>query len=366
MKKKFVVAVMFIAAVISLPFIAVNKNVYTAAPRDVNTNSDVEKTSNNSSSSQIGDSNSEFDSEYQLGDFLILDISTNEVLKISERDYVYGAVAAEMPATFNEEALKAQAVASYSYALRQRYDQSLNPSEELNGAHFFADPTNFLGFVTEEIAQKKFLQNHDEYWNAIKDAVDSIFPTILVYEELPIYAAYHSISMGKTEASEYVWGEELEYLTAVDSSWDEAAPGYYSSITLSEQETREKIENHFGPLAIPDNPAEWFSITSTSPSGTITQMNVCGISTDGHSVRNIFELRSADFTVKYEQDKFTFSVRGYGHGVGLSQYGANFMAIDGADFKEILMHYYPNSELVVQTVDQELSSSDTQSSMSSQ
>ncbi len=350
MKKKVIIALFFIFIIILLPFVAINNEVY---PITQNSSvSGVSSSMNSENTSSNDDSYTEsFDENIGQGSFLILDETSGEIIEISERDYVYGAVAAELPATFEVEALKAQAVAAYSYALRQRYDQEKSPSPELLGAHFSADPSNFLGFVTEQVAKEKFSENHDEYWGAIVSAVDSVFPSVLTYEKLPIYAAYHSISMGSTESSENVWGSEIPYLTAVDSSVDLSAPGYLSSMEYPQDRVREMIEDYFAPSEIPQDANQWFSVTSISNSGTITNINVCDIKTDGHSVRGVFDLRSANFNVIYSSEEkiFTFDVKGYGHGVGLSQYGAQAMALQGKSYEEILLHYYTGVTLEIYT-----------------
>lgn len=280
------------------------------------------------------------------GYFQILDESTGKVNKVSERDYVIGAVCAEMPPTFHTEALKAQAVAAHTYALRLRDQQKQAPDESLKGADFSADPGNWRGYVTKQQAKERFGDNFDLYYGKIEEAVDQVLHIGLAYDDYPIVAAYHAISPGMTENSENIWTSSCDYLKSVESSGDAIAPGYESAVILSKEEVQQILATAYPEIQLDPSEKKWFQTDSLSDSGTVLSISVGDQTLNGSQVRNLFGLRSPNFTVSYENGNFTFLVKGYGHGVGLSQYGADYMARQGSDYIEILTHYYTGVELV--------------------
>lgn len=311
-----------------------------------------ESTSSESSSSQSADENSAQETtsdnpSYTFRDyFMILDNSSGKVEKMSLRDYLLGAVCAEMPADFAEEALKAQAVAAHTYALRLSVEQSSSPSEELNGADFSADPSNWLGYTTKELAKERFGNNFDVYWSKIEKAVDSVLNEIIVYENTPIAAVYHSMSSGMTEDAQNVWQSSVPYLVATESQGDTLAENFDSTVTLSGDEVKAKISAFDSSLTFDDDPNKWFSNAVVSDSGYIVSIDVCGKTVSGTQFRNMFSLRSACVHTAFSNGSFTFSVKGYGHGVGMSQYGADYMARQGSTYRDILDHYYPNCQII--------------------
>ncbi|MBC8571044.1 stage II sporulation protein D [Zongyangia hominis] len=280
------------------------------------------------------------------GYFQILDETTGKVAKVKERDYVIGAVCAEMPPTFHAEALKAQAVASHTYALRLREQQKQSPTDSLKGADFSADPSHWLGYVTRDQAKERFGENFDLYYGKIEKAVDEVLHMGLSYNNSPIVAAYHAISPGATENSENIWSSSCDYLRSVDSSGDEIAPGYESTVTLSKAEVQKILTTAYPSIALDPSEKKWIQILSQSDSGTVLTASVGDQTLTGTQIRSLFSLRSPHFTVSYQDGSFTFFVKGYGHGVGLSQYGADYMARQGSDYTEILTHYYTGVSLV--------------------
>lgn len=291
---------------------------------------------------------SEYSEENSTEDILkVLDFTSGQVIELSMRDYVIGAVLAEMPATYNPEALKAQAVAVRTYAVRQREKQRLSPSPELMGADISNDSTKYQAYFTPAQAKEFYGSGYEQYRQKAADAVDASDGFILVYDGEPIIAAFHSMSGGRTESAETVWGSAVDYLVPVDSSEDTKAPSYLDERTFSESELSARVKAEF-PSADFSSPAEeWIEIVGTSASGTVTEVNVGGAVLTGAEFRRVLSLRSANFTVLYNSDEkaFCIATKGYGHGVGLSQYGANAMAENGADFEEILLHYYSGAEL---------------------
>ncbi|MBD5146835.1 MAG: stage II sporulation protein D [Ruminococcus sp.] len=277
----------------------------------------------------------------------VLDFTSGQVMELSLRDYVIGAVLAEMPASYHEEALKAQAVAARTYAVRQREKQRLSPDPELMGADISNDSTKYQAYFTPEQAKAFYGSGYEVYLEKASAAVDATGSDVLVYEGEPIVAAFHSTSGGKTESAEVVWGSPVDYLVPVDSSEDEKSPSYLEENTFTEAELKARLETALEETDFGGSPENWLDIKERSVSGTVTKMTAGGAELSGADFRRIFSLRSANFTVEYSEKSGTFSVttKGSGHGVGMSQYGANAMANNGSDYKDILLHYYGGAEI---------------------
>ncbi len=275
----------------------------------------------------------------------VLDFTSGQVLELSMRDYVIGAVLAEMPASYHKEALKAQAVAARTYAVRQREKQRLSPDELLMGADISNDSTRYQAYFTYEQAKAFYGESYETYYNIVSEAVDETEGEVLVYGGEPIVAAFHSTSGGITESAEVVWGSSLEYLVPVDSAEDENSPVYLDEKSFTAEELCEQIEAEYPDADFSDEPDKWLAIGERSTSGTVIELSAGGEILSGADFRRIFSLRSANFTVEYTDGKFVVTTKGNGHGVGMSQYGANTMANNGASYKEILLHYYTGAEI---------------------
>lgn len=275
----------------------------------------------------------------------ILDYTSGQVSELSLRDYVIGAVLAEMPASYSEEALKAQAVAARTYAVRQREKQRLSPDPELLGADISNDSTKYQAYFTPAQAKSFYGDAYDAYFEKAAAAIDSTEAEVLVYEGEPIVAAFHSTSGGKTESAEVVWGSPVDYLVPVESEEDEKSPSYLDEQTFTEAEAKARLEANLEGADFGNEPSDWIKIKEKSASGTVTKMTAGGAELTGADFRRIFSLRSANFTLEYGDGIFTVTTKGSGHGVGMSQYGANAMAKSGSDYKEILLHYYTGAEI---------------------
>ncbi|MBP3243049.1 MAG: stage II sporulation protein D [Ruminococcus sp.] len=278
--------------------------------------------------------------------YRVLDVSSGEVLDVPVREYVIGAVCAEMPAQFGEEALKAQAVAAHTYAQRQKMLSEQSPDPSLKGADFSNDTSRFQGYFTEEQAQQFMGSRFGEDYSKICSCVDEVLPYILTYEDEPIISAFHSMSAGVTESAENAWGTAVDYLVPVDSEGDENAPKYRDEATFSKDELSALLIAAFGDISLPEDIGEWVKIGEVSPSGTVLTAQVCGKTVSGSDIRSALDLRSACFEVSAGEDSVTFTTRGFGHCVGMSQYGANSMAQQGKSWQEILAHYYPNTTIM--------------------
>ncbi len=276
------------------------------------------------------------------GYFEILNLQNGKIEHVSEKDYVIGAVCAEMPPTFHPEALKAQAVSAHTYALKMKKEQQQNPDPDLKGADFSADPLNWKKYVTKEIAQKKFGDKFEQYWGKIVSAVNDVTDIVMLYDDEPIIAAYHAISSGITESAHVIWGGDAPYLKATESYGDNLAPNYETKVCVSADKAKRILTQNYPDLKLSSSPSKWFNDVTRSASGSVLNVNLENSDISGTKIRTLFDLRSANFIVNYdsENNNFEFTVKGYGHDIGLSQYGADYMAQNGSDFKEILNHYY--------------------------
>ncbi len=267
--------------------------------------------------------------------FKILISDTEEVKEISYNDYIFGVVAAEMPALYEIEALKAQAVAAHTFTLHRMV------SNKDKGYDITDDFTVDQAFISEEDARAKWCENADDYIKKIKTAVSDTQNLALIYDGEIILSAYHAISSGKTEDCQNVWGGKRPYLVSKDSIGDKLSPNYISEKTV----TLEELKALFPDLKLTNSTADYFKEIKKTDAGRVMTFKLCGNEITGATLREKLDLKSACFDVKATDSGFCFTVYGYGHGVGMSQNGANYMAQQGADFKEILCHYYTGCEI---------------------
>ncbi len=265
-------------------------------------------------------------------------VSDDKVVTMNTEDYIRGVLMAEMPAEFEEEALKAQAVAARTYMVQKR---SVNTDKSVHkGADVCTDPSHCQAYVKDSEADKKWGKNASLYFKKCKNAVESTQGIIAVHENEPIKAVFHSISGGRTENAEDVWGSEVAYLKSVESPGEESAPKYRTKVTVTLDEFKTKLKEAYGVDFSPGLVGE----TVRSEGGNVLTIEVGNKILKGTDIRKTFSLASSDFEVSAEGDKVIFSVLGYGHGVGMSQYGANHYAKEGYDYKQILKTYYQGIE----------------------
>lgn len=276
----------------------------------------------------------------------LYDKGTGRVIKMTQQEYILGAVLSEMPPSFHEEALKAQAVAAHSYILRCKEQEGKSPDPDLKGAYLEIDTSKRSGYVSEATAREMFGDKFSLYHPAVEKAVRQVENQILIYDGEPIVAAYHSISAGMTESASNVWNGHADYLTPVESPGDRLAPDYETAAAYTVEQAEQCLRTAYAAIKLPDDPAVWFSDLTRSESGYITKAVVGDTEIPGQTLRGIFGLRSSHLSIEYQDGKFLFTATGYGHGVGMSQYGADYMARQGAGYREILAHYYPGSTLV--------------------
>lgn len=258
------------------------------------------------------------------------------VKRFSTEDYIFGVVAAEMPALYEVEALKAQAVAAYTYAAH-KIENSKKEDYDITDSY-----KTDQAFITAESARKKWGENADEYESKIRDAVKSVLYEKITYSGKTILSAYHAISSGQTESAAESWGESYPYLCSVQSSGDKLSPNYLSKVELTATELETKLSDL---VSFSGDESKYFGKAELTKAGAVKSIALCDKSVSGSDIRSALELRSSNFEVSYNDGKFTFTVYGYGHGLGMSQYGAHYMAMQGSNYKEILMHYYTDCKV---------------------
>ncbi|WP_423741697.1 SpoIID/LytB domain-containing protein [Faecalibacterium sp. 7] len=260
-------------------------------------------------------------------------------MQLSRREYVLGAVAAEMPVSWPDEALKAQAVAAHTYALYCRDHAALQ-----SGAWLTVDPARRQGCLTEPVLRSYWGTAYEQNYARLSALVDEVLNDLLFYDNAPACTSYFAISNGRTEASENVWGTALPYLIPVDSGTDLSADNYQYTAVFSAAQVQQAFSD-LGITADLAAPESWFGPIEQTSSGYTKSLTVCGQTVSGTALRQALGLRSTCFTVQYQSGNFSFTTRGYGHGVGLSQWGAKAMAEQDADYADILAHYYPGTQL---------------------
>lgn len=268
--------------------------------------------------------------------FRILNCDTGEIEKIKADEYIFGVVAAEMPASYETEALKAQAVAAYTFSC---YKRNINQNLDYD---LSTDYKTYQSYITKEAARERWGENADLYEEKIEKAVKSVSGYILTYQNKPALAVYHAISSGKTESCKNVWGKDYPYLQSVSSEYDKLSPDYISVAEFTVQELEASLKEK---IEFSGDAKNYFGKSTKTSAGTVKETAVCNQKIKGSEVRSLLNLRSSAFDVSYTNEKFVFTVYGYGHGVGMSQFGANYLAKQGATFKEILNTYYNGCKL---------------------
>lgn len=253
--------------------------------------------------------------------------SSGSVITISLEEYVIGVVAAEMPASFNSEALKAQSVLARTYALKAK-----------SSGKTLTDTISTQSYIDTSQMQAKWGSSYNTYYNKIKNAVNATSGEYLTYNGTYIEAMYHSTNNGKTESSLDVFGNYYPYLISVTSEYDKSASSYLRTISMD----LNTISSKLGLNLTSDSIIEIISYTDGS---NIKQINIAGSTFTGKHVREALGLRSADFDISINGNNANITTRGFGHGVGMSQYGANGMANAGYGYQNILSHYYPGTVL---------------------
>ena len=262
-----------------------------------------------------------------------------EVEEMALQDYLVGVVAGEMPASFPPEALKAQAVAARTYAL---YCAASSKHPE---ADVCTDPGCCQAWLDEGEMRQNWGEDYEANLARVRTAVEETAGERLCYRGEPVFAAFHSSSAGATEDCGAIWNPQ-PYLISVDSpETARDVPGYVSSLRCAPLDFRDVILSAYPQADFSGPEEEWIGELRRDGSGRVSAAVLGGVEIPGKALRSLFSLRSTAFTLAYQEGDFLFTVTGSGHGVGMSQYGAMVLARDGADYREILAHYYPGTEL---------------------
>lgn len=247
--------------------------------------------------------------------------STGYIDVVEINDYLIGVVAAEMPASFNLEALKVQSILARTYVMKA-LERGINVTDSVSTQRY----------IDKNEMMKMWGSSYTSYYEKIRRAVQETDNLVITYNNSLIDCVYHSTSNGQTEDSTNAWGNYYPYLVSVDSHWDKGVSSYFKSITIPKSEFLTKLN-----LTTDD-----YFITNIerNSSGRVASITIANKTYRGVDFRNLFGLRSADFDIYLLEDSVQFDTRGYGHGVGLSQYGANEMAKEGYNYINIIKHYY--------------------------
>ncbi len=270
--------------------------------------------------------------------------------EVNLEEYLVCVVSAEVPASFHEEAIKAQAVAARTY-IYNKYkkfteDPSLAPDEHKDAA-VCTDYTHCCAYYSKE----KLQEIHGEEWmktyyDKIVNCVKETKGEIILYDGEPITASFHASSGGcRTENSGDVWSSDLPYLVSVESPGEDKREGYNTVVTLSCDEFKSKINENYPDAALSDDRNTWFGDITYTQGNSVNTIKIGNAQIKGTQIRSLFGLKSACFEISMLDDKVTFNVHGSGHGVGMSQHGANIMANDGKIYTEILKWYYTGVEV---------------------
>ncbi len=271
------------------------------------------------------------------GTFALYDQSSEKSFTLTAKELLPGALACEMDLAAPEEALKAQTVACYTLFCRKR----------AAGEVIVCDTENWQTWVPEETMEERWGEDFAANLKILQRVTESVAGQLLTFDGEPILAAYFAISSGATEAAANVWECDMPYLRAVASPGDRLADGYLSTVSFTEEEFIKAAcaRFHDSDLDFSGEPETWLSDLEYTPSGYVKTGALGGVNQRGADLRSAFSLRSACFTVEHVEKGFIFTMRGWGHGVGLSQAGAAAMAKQGETYQTILSTYYPGTVL---------------------
>lgn len=261
---------------------------------------------------------------------------TETIESLPLEEYIIGVVASEMPADFEMEALKAQALAARTYVVQHllRGEKDTLP----DGADI-TDTINHQVYRNKEELKKLWGKDFEWKYNKIREAVLATEGEIITYDNFPITASFFSTSNGYTENSEEYWQNPIPYLKSVESPWDKEAPNFVSEKEFTVKEFEERLGIDLG------DGSDLGTITARTTGKKVATVKIGGKTFTGREIRQLLDLRSTDFTWMRKGDKIIVTTKGYGHGVGMSQYGANGMAREGKNYREIIQHYYQNIDI---------------------
>lgn len=284
--------------------------------------------------------------EYSLiEEVAVYDAVKQASFTMSIEDYLVASLFYHLKEDAHPELIKAQTVIMYTYILGRRADELANPTAELHGADISTDRNKYLGFMLEDEARMRCGDSYEAMLTEYKAYISEVLGVYCAYKGEPIDPAFCYSSGGKTQSALTVLGEDVAYLQSVESEWDEE---YVTELSYTSAEVFARITSAGEGYTLYTEPSKWLSPKKVTPDGYIVEMLLDGTySVSGRWLAQVLNLPSAKFCLSYSlpRDRFTFEVRGSGHLVGFSQYGAQKMAEQGADWRELLSHYYTDIEI---------------------
>lgn len=260
-----------------------------------------------------------------------------EVTQCALEEHLIHVVAGEMPALYEEEALRAQAVAARSYIAWKMPEYGGGGCSAAEGADICTDSTHCMAYMSEAEMRESWGENYEVYRERIARAVKDTAGQVMYFDGKPVQALFHASSGGRTEDAQAVWGTALPYLTSVESEEDDTE----RIVRMSKAELAAALNRAFDGAGITaEKVQEQFAVRSATSAGRVETVRVGRVTATGRAVRSALGLSSTAFTVAYSGEQVVITTQGYGHGVGMSQEGANAMARQGAAWREILLHYY--------------------------
>lgn len=268
----------------------------------------------------------------------------NKVEKMDIEEYLYGVLSSEMPSSFDEEALKAQAIAARTYVI---YKMENNITSGHKNATVCTDSSHCQAYTSyDDLKQNKGDKWIKSDYIKVKKAVDDTKGQIITYEDKTIVPLYFSTSAGKTENSKDVFSTQYPYLVSVDSPYDKISPKYSTTYSISKNKFITYIKSVYPKLSISlDKLNNQISILDRTESGCVKTVQVGNIKMSGTEIRKVLNLNSSNFSITYDNEDIEFNVKGYGHGVGMSQWGAEGMAKEGYKYYDILFHYFQGTDI---------------------
>lgn len=269
----------------------------------------------------------------------------DKVEELDLEEYIMGVVASEVPASFDEEALKAQAIAARTFYMNKRNNPSKD--EKSKGAEI-CDTTHCQVYMSKSERMAKWSKSEAENnWSKIQNAVLDTKGQVLTYEDSILeYPQFFATSSGRTEDAKDVFSIDVPYLKSEESKGEEIAPKYKTTVKIPINEFVDKINKKYTNANLKkDNVASMISTDSYTEARSVKEIKIGSITIKGTEFRELFNLNSTNFTLGFEKDIVRVNCKGYGHGVGMSQWGANVMAKNGATYDEILKHYYRGVEI---------------------
>ena len=270
--------------------------------------------------------------------FTIFDPSENRTMVLGAKEYMIGALFAQIDTDYNIEALKAQAVVAYTNAL---FEKSKNAHR---GFDLEVDISREILYMDENTAKQKHKDKYQELFKKLKNAVDYVYGKVATYDSKVALLPYFSSCSGMTEDAYTVWGQEIEYLKPVKSAGDILNPNSKKTYSFSAEEIKNLIYAKY-KIELSTEDVSLIGINGRNHSGTVTECSIGSLTLTGQDLRSLLGLCSANFDVTFNNDHITVICYGEGHYVGMSQYGADFMARQGSSYIDILTHYYTGIEI---------------------